>query len=286
MYITTKVLALATMAIHVCIPLMLMSAAVSADEAGMDDLTTPDTVAYIPDIVGYIPATSMWDQSRIDLDQDAIQETLADIQTSTASAAEMYDVHQIYQLGGFSKSYAALNLADPLITPISRGTPLMGVNRDGLDVSGWAHDDTPEGSNELNFQYDVLADNRTGSIMALMCHVGGLSEERVSTEGCLDDRSTIEVIDSSPAASLNYSYSFDLNNRNSRTLASFSTGAKTLMHDCPQCPYNTYQKFYDYYGEYDYAHQFITAALVQDTTAFRLGNADLSNYDLAGRAGT
>lgn len=283
MNIAMKRSALVTLALHVCIPLMLVTVRVSADQNGFDDITTPDTIGYVPDIVGYTPASSMWDQSRIDLDQEAIQDILADIQTATASAGEMYDVDEIYERGGFSKSYAALNLEDPLATSIARGTPLMGINRDGLKVPGFAHDDTPEGSYELHFQYDVLADNRTGSVMAMACHIGGLDEERVHTEGCLDERNVIEVEGSSPMT-LSYSYNFDLDNRNSRTLASFSTDAKALMYDCPQCPYNTYQKFYDYYGEYDYANQFIMTALDQGTTTFRMGNADLSGYDLAGRA--
>lgn len=285
MNIAMKRSTLITLALHVCIPLMLVTVRVSADQNGFDDITTPDTIGYVPDIVGYTPASSMWDQSRIDLDQEAIQDILADIQTATASAGEMYSVDEIYELGGFSKSYAALNLEDPLATSIARGTPLMGFNRDGLQVPGFAHDDTPEGSYELHFQYDVLADNRTGSVMAMACHIGGLPEDRVHTEGCLAERNVIEVEGSSPMT-LSYSYNSELNNRNSRTLASFSTDAKTLMYDCPQCPYNTYQKFYDYYGEYDYANQFIMTALDQGTTTFRMGNADLSGYDLAGRAGT
>ncbi|KAI2512500.1 hypothetical protein MHU86_1953 [Fragilaria crotonensis] len=242
MNIAMKRSTLVSMALHVCIPLMLVTVGVSADQNGFDDITTPDTIGYVPDIVGYTPASSMWDQSRIDLDQEAIQDILADIQTSTASAGEMYSVHQIYELGGFSKSYAALNLEDALATSIARG-----------------------------------------SVMAMACHIGGLPDERVHTEGCLDESNVIQVEGSSPV-NLSYSYNFDLNNRNSRTLASFSTDAKTLMYDCPQCPYNTYQKFYDYYGEFDYANQFIMTALDQGTTTFRMGNADLSGYDLAGRA--
>merc|ERR1740138_1934406 len=47
-----------------------------------------------------------------------------------------------------------------------------------------------------------------------------------------------------------------------RTLQGFSTKAKKVMYeDCPGCPYKTYKKFYDYYGDYDYADKWVMAAL-------------------------
>jgi len=59
------------------------------------------------------------------------------------------------------------------------------------------------------------------------------------------------------------------------------------MYDCPiGCPYRTYQHFYDYYGLYNYADQWITAAFTGSTTNFTRGNADLSTISLQGRSGT
>eukprot|EP00964_Phaeocystis_antarctica_P081227 scaffold50792_cov69-Phaeocystis_antarctica.AAC.1 len=41
---------------------------------------------------------------------------------------------------------------------------------------------------------------------------------------------------------------------NFRTLQGFSTGAMGKMYDgCPGCPYKHYERFYDYYGDFDYA---------------------------------
>jgi hypothetical protein len=80
---------------------------------------------------------------------------------------------------------------------------------------------------------------------------------------------------------IQYSYDFQINNKNARTLAGFSTSAKDLMHDCDTCPYKTYEKFIQYYGEYDYGHQIITTALYQGQTSFKNGNHDFSkNYQL------
>ena len=57
-----------------------------------------------------------------------------------------------------------------------------------------------------------------------------------------------------------------------RTLQGFSTKAKAVMYDdCPGCPYKTYKKFYDYYGDYDYADKWVLAAL--DGTTYTPANA-------------
>ena len=51
-----------------------------------------------------------------------------------------------------------------------------------------------------------------------------------------------------------------------RTLQGFSTKAKQVMYDVmindvSHGPYKTYKKFFDYYGDYDYADKWVTAAL-------------------------
>ena len=41
------------------------------------------------------------------------------------------------------------------------------------------------------------------------------------------------------------------------------------MAECENCPYNKmYEKFYDYYGQYDYANQIALAALSGQKTNF------------------
>ena len=278
MKITMAAWALVTIAFH------LAAAGDVKQDIPSDD--SPSESLMSPDIVGYRPATSMWDISRIDQDQVTMQEVIYDVETPTAFVGEIYDIQQIYMRGGFSTSYASLNLANTLDQSIPQGTPLVGFTSDGVSVAGQTLDDTPAGSVKLNFQYDVLGDNRTGIVNALSCHMGGLPSDRDLTAGCLDDDNTIEVRGPTSTIKLKYTYGFETNNLNDRTLAKLSTNAKELMYDCPECPYDTYQKFYDYYGEHDYAHQLIMAAYYQDTTEFNLGEADLSNYDQAGRAGT
>jgi hypothetical protein len=82
-----------------------------------------------------------------------------------------------------------------------------------------------------------------------------------------------------------YSYLPLENNGNKRTLQGFSTSAKDKMATCANCPYVTYDKFYKYYGAYDYANEWVLAAFEGGATSFTNGDADFSDYGYAGRKG-
>merc|ERR1740133_609722 len=57
-----------------------------------------------------------------------------------------------------------------------------------------------------------------------------------------------------------------------RTLKGFSTGAQGKMYDgCPGCPYRHYKMFYDYYGDFDYADKWVSAALGGTDMTFSSG---------------
>ena len=68
-----------------------------------------------------------------------------------------------------------------------------------------------------------------------------------------------------------YTYKYDplKNNKNARTLQSFSTEAKEHMWDCQfgagksNCPYPTYTKFYQYYGSFDYGKHVINHGIAR-----------------------
>jgi Notch-like protein len=56
------------------------------------------------------------------------------------------------------------------------------------------------------------------------------------------------------------------------TLKGFSTGAQGKMYDgCPGCPYRHYKMFYDYYGDFDYADKWVSAALAGQDMTFTSG---------------
>ena len=76
-----------------------------------------------------------------------------------------------------------------------------------------------------------------------------------------------------------------------RTLKGFSTGAYGKMYDgtalkegsttalaCPGCPYKHYEMFYDYYGDFDYADKWVSAALGGTDMSFTSGKFGPNNF--------
>jgi hypothetical protein len=88
------------------------------------------------------------------------------------------------------------------------------------------------------------------------------------------------------STALNYTYNILQDNINGRTIKGFSSLAKETMYTCvPNCPFDDYRKFAMYYGEFDYADQWVTAAFDGRATDFDNGNADFRIYGEAGKIG-
>ena len=84
-----------------------------------------------------------------------------------------------------------------------------------------------------------------------------------------------------------YSYNPVESTFNARTLQGFSVDAEEKMYNCgPKCPYATYNKFYEYYGVFDYANQWVLSALNRGKTNFAKGHAEFDVYGMEGTAGT
>jgi hypothetical protein len=90
----------------------------------------------------------------------------------------------------------------------------------------------------------------------------------------------------SGVGSLEYLYEPLEENGNDRTLQGFSLQAEEKMWDCENCPYSTYKKFYEYYGQFDYANKWVLAAFDGGKTNFDNGNADFTVYGKSGLTGT
>lgn len=99
------------------------------------------------------------------------------------------------------------------------------------------------------------------------------------------------------ATPLKYEYDILKHNENLRSIQKFSTFAKELMYDCPddlkgstgECPtrpHATYKKFYDYYGDFEYANEWVLAAFEARDTIFTRGNGQFHRLDEIARAGT
>jgi hypothetical protein len=85
---------------------------------------------------------------------------------------------------------------------------------------------------------------------------------------------------------LSYSYNKTTDNLNGLTIQGFSTNAKDNFYSCDACPYIDYSKFVDYFGEFEYADKWVSAAFEGGNTEFDRGNADFSLYTSVGRSGT
>ncbi len=88
-----------------------------------------------------------------------------------------------------------------------------------------------------------------------------------------------------PAYTYNYTYDVNKDNVNGRTIMGFSTNALDEMWNCTTCPYETFNKYVNYYGMPDYGHRLILAALDGARTKFQNGNLDFSEEKRPVRAG-
>lgn len=180
----------------------------------------------------------------------------------------------IYLNGAHSKSVATVTLTTALAAPLNVKMEVSGKTDKGVEVNGKLLNDYPTGTSKVEVQYDTISIQSS----YVGCRVGANPEP--ITEGCLAP--TGELIINGQTFSYNYDVLSD--NGNERTLAGFSTEAEEKMYRCENCPYVTYEKFYQYYGEFDYAHQWIMAAFDGQSTSFANGNADFSGYTETGRA--
>merc|ERR1712157_207750 len=80
-----------------------------------------------------------------------------------------------------------------------------------------------------------------------------------------------------------YTYDPAINNVSKRTIQGFSTSAQKKMAECANCPYDMYNKFYEYYGQYDYGNQIVLAAFAGTKTNFKNFNNDFKVYGYDGK---
>mmetsp|Transcript_58185 Transcript_58185/g.123404 ORF Transcript_58185/g.123404 Transcript_58185/m.123404 type:complete len:520 (-) Transcript_58185:82-1641(-) len=221
----------------------------------------------LQEIAGYKPGSSVTDHCALDLDQAAIEKALSAKTPESYAAAE-----KIYNEGGHSKSYANIELVNGLTSSVKKGDALTGKNSAGNDVSGKFASDYDDGIKSIKVYYtttDVQED-------WVGCRVGALPEPY--TEGCFADEGDL-IIGGSPHA-----YTVAPNNKADRTIAGFSTGAADKMRlNCKGCPYDDFQKFYNYYGQDDYADEWISSAFAGTSTSFTNGNADFSKVGYDGK---
>lgn len=211
-----------------------------------------------------------WDisiQNALDLDQAEMETQLA-----FATDESFMIARNIYEQGSHSKPVAVVTLNTPLTARVLEGTAVSGRSSSTSQVTGTVYEDYEVGATEIKIQYDVISIQATH----VGCQVGGSAEPL--TDGCFAASGRLQI----GGLTHNYTYSVTENNIAGRTLQGFSTQAEEKMYKCENCPYVTYNKFYEYYGEFDYADQWVSAAFDARATNFARGNADFSMYTKTG----
>lgn len=123
----------------------------------------------------------------------------------------------VYELGGFSKSYAEVTLKSALSSKIADGTPISGKAVDGSTVTGTALGTYESGATVIQIQYDTSArqevryiptssgfegHSRCGIFLTLQmptlrsktyvrCTVGGNNDPNI--EGCFASNGTLSI---------------------------------------------------------------------------------------------
>lgn len=82
-----------------------------------------------------------------------------------------------------------------------------------------------------------------------------------------------------------YTYNVTESNINDRALVDLSSHAQSRMWTCSHCPFDTYSKFYQYYGEFDYADRIIQSAFFGQEMELDRGNMDFGYYTKYGMKG-
>jgi len=220
-------------------------------------------------IAGYEPLSSVTDHNAIDLDQEAMEQQLSLANEDSYKAAL-----KIYTDGAYSKSVAEVTLTSPLVIDVEKGTPIMGVGSDGNQVAGKAYEDNAAGATSMIIQYKT-SDSQKNYVS---CQVGASTTPNF--EGCLAASGTVTIDGKTEAQ---YTYDPAINNVAKRTIQGFSTSAQKKMAECANCPYPMYDKFYKYYGQYDYGNQIVLAAFAGGKTNFKNFNNDFGIYEYDGK---
>jgi len=231
--------------------------------------STSFSAASRDQIAGFEPLSQVTDHNAIDLDQEAMEQQLALGNVDSYAAAR-----RIYEEGAYSKSVAEITLATPLPNNVEKGTIIFGNGADGNQVAGKAYEDNAAGATRLIVQYQT-SDSQKNYVN---CQVGAAVSPNL--DGCLAPTGSITI---DGKTEINYSYDPLTENVSKRSIQSFSTSAQKKMAECANCPYPMYDKFFKYFGEYDYADQIVIAAFEGKSTNFKNFNNDFGLYDYDGK---
>jgi len=221
-------------------------------------------------IAGYEPTLKVTDHNAIDLDQKEMETALSESTDAGFALAT-----KIYSMGGNSKSYAQITIP-ALEAVVKKGAPIKGVAMDNESpIEAKSLGESKIGDTFVQVQYPTLAVQD----QHLKCKVGGLPTTSQVTTGCFAENGAL-TIDGKEV-----SYTAPVVNKNARTIQGFSTAAKAKMNDCDNgCPYPEPKKYFDYFGDFDYADKWIMAGLTGQKVEYKNGMSfDFSMYGPIGK---
>jgi len=261
-----------------------MIAAALDDNTMMTTMTTPNK-----NLASYIPLTTVMDKASLDLDLIAIGQHLA-----RNSHDGFKDALDIYSYGANSKPFAVLELDVSLAFDIAQGKGVFGSsnNENGMMLRGTVMETVPRGDKYLRVLYDV--DHLQANFVS--CRVG--SNPEPMTIGCFAPDGTIEI---DGLGEFRYQYDVLKNNKNDRSIQSFSVEAKEKMYSCDgpcpykdymngSSPYKDYMRFVRYYDAFDYGNRFVSAGFASDfvderesAPSFHNGSFNFYSMSMQGR---
>jgi maltoporin len=204
-------------------------------------------------------------QSRIDLDQQLIENLLAGQTKTDFVAAE-----EVFKKGSYSKSVSQLTLSSGLPYDVPKDTAMTGKNEALGTVRVKAFDSYAAGATQISVQY-----------LEAECYVGA-NPQPVMT-GCLQPSGSIVLNEDTNA--IDYTYTPATQTVNARTLQGFSIDSTKMRASADQPFFEDFQAFVDYYGTESYAKEWIDAAFDGGQTSFSRGDGDFTEYDFESRAG-
>eukprot|EP00980_Cylindrotheca_fusiformis_P003788 scaffold834_cov123-Cylindrotheca_fusiformis.AAC.35 len=175
----------------------------------------------------------------------------------------------IYREGAYTKPVAIIKLKEPLSETIPKGSEVVGLTeKNSTLVSGTLYKEATENEIILQIQYDIseVQENYVN------CQVGGNPSPKV--DGCFASVGSVSINNQ------DYLYEYNLleGNVNYRSVSDFSTTARSRMWECSHCPFEDFERFFKYYGEFNYADRIITHAFRGEKTTLKNGNMDFGYY--------
>ena len=148
----------------------------------------------------------MVDHAAIDLDQKAMEEQLA-LRTSESFVR----ARRIYREGGQRRSYALINLTEPLAMSLTKDAHFfVGKRANGEEVTGNAFDNYPKGATQIGIRYTTIDDQ----MRYQECNVGALVKPKLN--GCLAHHGSVKQMSNDPKLEYNYTYRPEIDNKNPR----------------------------------------------------------------------